>query len=274
VVYENCTFTGGGETTAVLTLNKTCYNIVFKNCIIDASPYNGVSINSYDGNIRDIRFEGCTFRSAARMGFECTDRGSTKNYQRIDLIDCIFEPSGSEAVSYDGNAGVPANCLIKNVTIKGAGNGPGNPLWKPEWSWRQAFEINGPTNMTMENLTVYLSYGTTLNLNGPASGDSGWKFTDCTFDMSRSYLACSPLVKYDVNGYGPALLFPTNMRGAVFANCTFNTGTNVRGRIADLTAGNSGNDFSTSTFTGNDHVKVRERSGATGNTWPAGTVFD
>ena len=76
VVYENCTFTGGGATTAVLTLNQACYNIVFRNCTIDASPYNGVSINSYNGNIHDIRFEGCHFLSAARMGFECTNRPS------------------------------------------------------------------------------------------------------------------------------------------------------------------------------------------------------
>ena len=275
VVYENCTFTGGGATTAVLTLNQACYNIVFRNCTIGASPYNGVSINSYNGNIHDVRFEGCHFLSAARMGFECTNRPDavTAGYQHIDLIDCVFEPSGSEAVSYDGES-LSGNCLIKNTLIKGAGNGPGNPLWNSAWTWRQAFEINGPINMTMDHLTVNLSYGTTLNLNGPASGNCGWTFTGCNFDMSQSYLNCSPLVSYDSNGYGPPLLFPTNMRGAVFANCTFNTGTNVRGRIADLTAGNSGNDFSTCTFTGNDHVKVRERSGVSGNTWPAGTDFD
>jgi hypothetical protein len=275
VVYENCTFTGGGPTTAVLTLNQSCYNIVFRNCTIDASPYNGVSINSYNGNIHDNRFEGCHFLPAACMGFECTNRpsGASAGWKRIDLIDCVFEPSGSEAVSYDGDGG-SGESLIKNTVIKGSGNGPGNPLWNSAWTWRQAFEINGPTNMTMDHLTVNLSYGTTLNLNGPASGDCGWTFRGCTFDMSRSYLNCSPLVSYDSNGYGPPLLFPVNMRNAVFANCTFNTGTNVRGRIADLTAGNSGNDFSTCTFTGNDHVKVRVRSGATGNTWPAGTVFD
>ena len=153
-------------------------------------------------------------------------------------------------MSYDGDGG-SGDSLIQNTLIKGSGNGPGNPLWSSAWTWRQAFEINGPTNMTMDRLTVNLSYGTTLNLNGPASGDCGWRFTGCNFDMSQSYLSCSPLVSYDSNGYGPPLLFPTNMRGAVFANCTFNTGTNVRGRIADLTAGNSGNDFSTCTFTGN-----------------------
>jgi len=275
VVYENITFTGGGATTAVLTLNQSCYNIVFRNCTIGASPYNGVSINSYNGNIHDVRFEGCHFLSAARMGFEVTNRpdAATAGYHNIDLIDCVFEPSGSEAVSYDGES-LSGDCLIKNVVIKGAGNGPGNPLWNSAWTWRQAFEINGPINMTMDHLTINLSYGTTLNLNGPASGDCGWTFTGCTFDMSQSYLTSSPLVSYDSNGYGPPILFATDMRNAVFANCTFNTGTNVRGRIADLTASNSGNDFSTSTFTGNDHVKVRERSGATGNIWPAGTVFD
>jgi Pectate lyase superfamily protein len=274
VVYENCTFTGGGATTAVLTINQPCYNIVFRNCTIDASPYNGVSINSYNGNIHDIRFEGCHFLSAARMGFEVTNRpdAATAGWKHIDLIDCVFEPSGSEAVSYDGDGG-SGNSLIKNVVIKGAGNGPGNPFWNSAWTWRQAFEINGPTNMTMDHLTVYLSYGATLNLNGPPTGDCGWKFINCNFDMSQSYLTCSPLVGYDSTGYGPPILFPNNMRHAVFANCTFNTGTNVRGRIADLVSSNGNNDFSTCTFTGNDHVKVRER-GSTGNTWPAGTVFD
>ena len=225
VVYENCTFTGGGATPAVLTLNQACYNIVFRNCTINASPYNGVSINSYNSNIHDVRFEGCHFLSAARMGFECTNRpsGASAGWKHIDLIDCVFEPSGSEAVSYDGDGG-SGDSLVQNTLIKGSGNGPGNPLWSSAWTWRQAFEINGPTNMTMDRLTVNLSYGTTLNLNGPASGDCGWRFTGCNFDMLQSYLSCSPLVSYDSNGYGPPLLFPTNMRGAVFANCTFNTG--------------------------------------------------
>jgi len=275
-VWQNCTFTSTSGAVAALTLHFGCNQLVFYKCTFSAAAWNAISINASGNDIHDITFDGCTVLTAARMGFECTNRpgAATTGYYNINLLNFVVQQSGSEGISFDGQ--YSGNCLLRNVLIKAAGNGPGTPGWRSEWTWRQAFEINGPTNMTMDHLTIYLSHSVTLNLNGPASGSSGWKFTDCSFDMSKCYLTCNPLCHYDWNGYGAPMAAGT-IRGAVFDHCTFNTGTNVRARIYEQNTADEGggNDFSTCTFIGNDHVKVRDRGyPGDGNKYPPGTVFD
>lgn len=234
VVYENCLFTGGLPTSnGVLTLNQPCYNITFRNCTIDSGPVNGVTIVDAGNTIHDVTFEGCTFKSSARMGFECISRGSsTAIYQRINLVNCTFEPQGDEAVSYDGPA-LPANCTISGVTIKGAGNNPAA-------TYGHAFEINGPTYFTISNMTVYRTRASMLNLTGKTS-DSHWSFTDCSFD------ATTKLQTVDMES-GARIVAANGMNGAVFTRCILNAASSAYnvGYLDNC----SNNDFRTSQLLG------------------------
>jgi hypothetical protein len=258
VVYENCTFTGGSADVArggVLTINRPCYNIVFRDCTIESGPGSGIKIVDAGGTVHDIRFEGCLIKSQPCMGFECISRppsGVTAGYSHIDLVDCTFEPQGSEAVSYDGD--YAGHCFIDNVLIKGSGTNMG------VYPWGQGFEINRPTYMTVRNMTIYRTGDSTLNLDTANS-----TFTDCTFDMSVNYIGAVSKDKYDAIVHG-------NITNAVFTRCTLKAGN--QGTIGLLSA-SSNNDFRTCTFSGTDdfHKRVVEMNGCGGNLYPAGTVL-
>ena len=67
----------------VLTINRPCYNIVFRNCIIETGPGTGIKIVDAGGTVHDIRFENCLIKSQPCMGFECNSRppaGVTKGF--------------------------------------------------------------------------------------------------------------------------------------------------------------------------------------------------
>jgi hypothetical protein len=260
VVYENCIFTGGSsdvDRAGVLTINRSCNNIVFRNCTIESGPGNGIKIVDAGGNVHDIRFENCTIKSQPRMGFECISRppsGVTAGYYNIDLIDCTFEPQGSEAVSYDGGP-ESGNCLIDGVLIKGSGTNLG------VYPWGQGLEINGPSSMTVRNTTIYRTGQSTLNLDTVGS-----TFTDCTFDMSMNYIGSVSKDRYDAIVHG-------NVTNCVFTRCTMKAAD--QGTVGYLYA-SSGNDLRTCTFSGASDFnrRVVQMNGCDGNLWPAGAVLE
>jgi hypothetical protein len=259
VVYENCIFTGNStdvDRRGVLTLNNSCYNIVFSNCTIKSGLGNGVKIVDAGGNVHDIRFENCTFESQPRMGFECISRppdGVTEGYYNVDLIDCTFETQGSEAVSYDGY--YASNCLIDGVLIKGSGTNMGT------YPWGEGLEINACSSFTVRNTTIYRTGADTLNLDTVGS-----TFTDCTFDMSVNYIGSVSKGTYDaiVKGY---------IADCVFDNCTM--AASNQGTVGLLNSPSSDNDFTTCTFSGDDnfHKRVAQYTGCSGNTFPVGAVL-
>ncbi len=266
VVYENCRFTGGSAditSGGVLSITKPCSNIVFRNCVIDSGPGQGIKIVDYGATVHDIRFENCTIRSQPCMGFECISRptaGRSGGYQRIDLINCTFEPQGSEAVSYDcdGDPRQCGNCLIDGVLIKGAGTNPNY--------WGQGLEINGPTNMTVRNTTIYRTRSCALNLNGKGVADCGWTFSDCLFDMTTSFQR----MPHDASA---GILVPFGMNGALFSRCTFNAGDVAWGN-AWLVDGCDNNDFRSCTLLGvGSYRRVYDDAGNANNLWPEGTLF-
>ena len=186
VVYEDCTFTGGlPDWNGVLTLTNPCHDITFRNCVIDSGPVNGVTIVDQGGTISNITFESCTFRSSKRMGFECISRGSgSSGYRSINLVNCTFEPQGSEVISYDGTA-ASGFSTISGCTLKGGGTvqrsgGMGSGL-----------ELNGITKMTVTNNRIYACANGLLNLQmgqmDGYTGDSKWVITDNIIDASTSY---------------------------------------------------------------------------------------
>jgi hypothetical protein len=191
-VYDNVAFSGGGNgdpsSSGVIEINSGAYNITFVNCTIEANADgvgDGVKIMDAGGTIHDITFQNCHFLSQPRMGFECINRPGDKEagYQHIDLIGCIFEPQGSEAISYDDDSpGAAGDCLLRANIIKGAGTNLAFP-------WGQALEINGPSNMTVSGNTFYAGRGDIWNLRRQTTSDCGWVFSDNKVDASMSVQA-------------------------------------------------------------------------------------
>ena len=76
--------------------------------------------------MHDITFHHCTFKYQPRMGFECNGRArrvAAPATVRVNLIDCTFEASAGEAISYDDNNGTAGRCPSSGNLVKGAGVG-------------------------------------------------------------------------------------------------------------------------------------------------------
>lgn len=182
VCFERVTFTGGGPMTAVISLTSAAYNLIFKDCVIaTGGGWNGVTINDSNGDIHDITFDGCTFMPQGRMGFECTSRptDAANGYERIHVINSIFEPQGSEAVSFDGGPNA-RDCIFSGNLIKGAGTNPAE-------EWGAGFELNGPSNFTVTNNTFWQTRHSIWNLQRHVTDDCGWVFNGNMLDASNQF---------------------------------------------------------------------------------------
>jgi hypothetical protein len=265
--FTRCQFVGGTTTqsSGPLNLKVACHTLTFTDCTIDEGNLinNGITINAVGAttNIHDILFDGCTIEESRRIGFECTNRSdSGSGYSNINMTDCTFEVQGGEAISYDCTSGASGGCTLTDVLIKGAGN-------STTYAWNQGFELNGCTDFTITRMTIYRTWGQTLNLqhNKAGSGNTEFVFTDCTFDQSVKYITRAGDAAYKcILWAGTA----SNLDGMVFDNCTFNVGTGITYRAVQLESGNDNNDFSTSTFTGTPQSSMIADSGS-GNSWPA-----
>jgi len=198
IVYDGVTFKSSrASQRATVTITKA-YNITIRNSVIEGSAWNAMSINS-TGSVHDITLQNVVIKSTQRMGFECTERGSTGFYN-ITLDRVTVEPSGSEGISFDGKG---HHITVTNTVIKGAGTRP------DLFSWGQGFEINGNTNVTVDGLTIYRTRGDGLNLSGP-SGSCNWTFRNLLVDASVNNLG-------SVSRGGSAnLIYAKNMNGATF----------------------------------------------------------
>lgn len=201
VIYDHVTFTGGSSTTAVVTISKSAYNITFRYCTIaTGGGWNGVSINDNLGKVHNITFDHVTFKAQKRMGIEITSRpvSTTQGYHHINITNSIFEPQGSEAVSYDGGAGAK-NCTFANNTVKGAGTNLAQ-------QWGAAFEVNGPSKFIVKNNRFYQSRGAIWNLQRHVTAASGWVFSGNVLDASHHVqkvpMKASSQVVSTINVYG------------------------------------------------------------------------
>jgi len=235
VDYVGCTFNGGNASTAVLTLNQTCYDLTFTDCTVGSGPWNGVTINVTNGNIHDITFTGCHILAAGRMGIECTQRptSNTVGYKNMKFIDDVIEPSGEEAMSFDGGY-FAADSLIDGCTINGSDNQT-SPLWSG------AIEINGPIYFTVQNTTIYACRKNAFNLEGPAGVNGHLVFTNDTVDYSVQKES------QPTDSSTARLTELQDVNGAVFANCKFILGSAWN---AGYWSNCSNNDLSTTTISG------------------------
>ena len=154
--FERVTFTGGGAMSGdgcVVSFEsgRAASYLTFRDCTIGANPFdgNGVSLNSLGwsgATYHDIVWQRCHFMGSPRMDLECTQRfdgmhAITAGYHTITVSDCLFEPSGSEAISFDatGRGGLST---ISGCTIKGAG-------WNSAYPWQEGVEFNHAVGMRL-----------------------------------------------------------------------------------------------------------------------------
>jgi len=196
-------------------------------------------ILDHNGCVTDITIDNCYFESGQFMGFACgtrpDDATATGIYQRVNLTNCTFAPSASEAVSYDGPA-FNANCTVSNLLIEGFGADPDTP-------YPDGFEITGPGGFTVSDVTIWGGRGPAWNLSGSTvSGVAvpcNWSFTNCVTDMTQGTVTSDgtqPIIAGDVNGstWNNCTFMPKVGSGdAWLEDCTNNTFTNCTWNGAD-----------------------------------------
>jgi hypothetical protein len=200
-VFRRVGFVGGGgmdsgEDQGVIRFSagRSASDIRFIDCGIGANSAdgNGVSMVSEGragGTYRRISWVRCRFEGSPRMNVEIIQRPDgehpvTRGYRRIDLIDCVFEPSGSESVSYDA-VGEAGDCTVSGCTFKGAG-------WNPAYPYGQGIEFNGPTGMRFVGNTVYRCRQAMINHKGTDGVLTATVIEGNTFDGTRSFIDVVP----------------------------------------------------------------------------------
>lgn len=241
-------FVGGGSMTSGedqgvirFSAGRNASFILFRDCVIGANSAdgNGVSIvdNGWSGaTYHDLTWQRCTFEGSPRMSFECIQRADgthepTTGYRAIDLIDCVFRPSGSEAVSFDAveDAGYS---LISGCTFEGAG-------WNEAYPWGQGVEFNRTRDMVFAGNTVYRCREAMINHSGELGVTTGTVLRDNVFDGSRSRIP-------DVPTRSVQVIYFNQVSGALFSGNVVRS--DVGGELL-YASRSSGNRFSGNRFT-------------------------
>ena len=109
---ERVHFKGGSGSANFYLNDSKATDCTFSDCLFTDNVNGGNGVQIVDKgtalkHYENIVFKRCTFRNNARMNFECIQRNDgapypvVSGYARIDLLDCVFEVSGSINVSYD-----------------------------------------------------------------------------------------------------------------------------------------------------------------------------
>lgn len=195
------TFVGGGSMTSgaeqgVIRFGdgRSASHITFRDCVIGANSAdgNGVSIvdNGWSGaTYHHLTWERCRFEGSPRMTFECIQRDDDVHpfetgYSAIDLVDCVFEPSGSETVSYDSKYRA-GRSRVSGCTFMGSG-------WNEAYPWGQGIEFNRVRDMRFVGNTVYRCRGAMINHSGDPGVPSRNVFRDNVFDATISHIDIVP----------------------------------------------------------------------------------
>ncbi len=203
VLFERVTFVGGGGSSDALIDSgvirfhegRRASFITFRACTIGRNSANGngvilVDRGRPDATYHDIVFERCHFLASPRMSFEAIQRPSgdeaiTTGYHGIDLIANLFEPAGSQAISYDADEGLAGDSLVSGNVIMGAGTNAAYP-------WGAGVEFNGVEAMRFVNNKVYRCRGSMINHQGYARAVSNNTFSNNVFDSTTSHIRLTP----------------------------------------------------------------------------------
>jgi hypothetical protein len=218
-VFRRVAFVGGGgmdsgEDQGVIRFSagRAASDIRFVACTIGANSADGngvsmVSSGRSGATYHDISWERCRFLGSPRMNLEVIQRLDGQGppdagYSHIDLLDCAFEPSGSENVSYDA-VGPAGDCTISGCTFYGSG-------WNRSYTYGQGVEFNGPTGMRFVGNTVYRCRGSMINHSGVVGVDAGTVIKDNLFDGTRTFIE-------EIPERASQTIFFSEVGGAVFS---------------------------------------------------------
>jgi hypothetical protein len=219
--FRRVTFVGGGgmssgEDQGVIRFSagRAASYIAFVGCTIGANSANGNGVSIVDNGWSSATYDHltwtrCRFLGSPRMDFECIQRAGgghpvTTGYRHIDLRDCVFEPSGSEAISFDSPFGNAGHSTISGCTIKGAGKDPAQ-------QFGQGIEYNGTTAMRFIGNTVYRCRSAMINHQGHLGTTTGTVFRGNTFDATKSFISPVPSARVQV-------IYLANVTGVTFAD--------------------------------------------------------
>jgi hypothetical protein len=247
IEFRRVTFVGGGgmrsgEDQGVIRFSagRSASHIRFLSCTIGANSANGNGVSMVSGGrptatYHDISWERCLFKSSPRMNLEVIQRPDGDGivgagYRRLDLIDCTFEPSGSENVSFDA-VGPAGDCTISGCVFYGAG-------WNAAYPYGQGVEFNGPTDMRFVRNTVYRCRGSMINHSSRLETTDGTVIRGNVFDATSSFIRAAP-------SRDAQTIFFSGVSGATFSGNTVRS--NVGGELLYLDE-SSGNRFTTNTW--------------------------
>ena len=250
VLFERVSFVGGGGSSDALIDSgvirfhegRRASFITFRACTIgrNSADGNGVTLvdrGRPDATYHDIVFERCHFLASPRMSFEAIQRPSgdeaiTTGYHGIDLIGNVFDPAGSEAISYDADGGLAGHSLVSGNVIMGAGT-------NAAYQWGQGVEFNGVEGMRFVNNRVYRCRGAMINHQGVVGAVTDNTFTGNVFDSTVSHIKSKP------SAWSGVIEF-LNVNGSQFADNIVRT--NVGGQQVVL-YGSSDNGFARNELT-------------------------
>ncbi len=200
-LFQHVTFVGGGGMSSgadqgVIRFQegRAASSISFQDCTIGANSGggNGVSMvsNGWSGaTYQDISWHRCHFLGSPRMTAEIIQRPDgvhpvSVGYRGIDFVQCLFDPSGSETLSYDavGDAGYST---VAGCTFKGAG-------WNQSYPWGQGVEFNAVKGMRFLGNTMYRCRGAMINHTGVAAGGTASEFGNNVFDGTVTFIQAVP----------------------------------------------------------------------------------
>jgi len=247
-LFDHVTFVGGGPMSSdddqgVIRLagGRGASFITFRSCTIGANSADGNGVSIVDSGwsgatYHDISWQDCHFLGSPRMTFECIEyldgrHTQTTGYYNIDLRDCLFEPSGSQTISYGGKGSFSGRSTISGCTIKGAG-------WNSAYPWGQGVEFNGVVGMQFTGNTVDRCRGSMINHQGYAGTTTANVFSGNTFDGTTSHISAAPTATTTCITY-------INVTGSRFDDNLVKS--NAGGQLVYL-SGSSGNTFSGDTL--------------------------
>lgn len=265
VLFEDCTFEGTnqaipGDLAGVLTIGWTAsnYNLTFRNCTFQRNEGAGSGGSGWPGvngikavwGVHDITFDHCTFEAFSRFSIEVwSDNTPTRHPYNVAVYDCVFEPAGSQCISWSGGRN-PMDSVVAGCTFKGYGT-------NPDRLGGACVEVAGSHHIVTRDCEIWTGSGSALNVSACNGGGPSYLYFEDVrvyFDSAHLYQSRRPWVYSSIFGCD-------GMNYSRWVRCHFNTGdattcadsagyTGEGGAPTMWSLTDTHNDFSSSTITG------------------------
>lgn len=262
VLFEDCVFESTnqnlpGDLAGVLTIGWTAKNrnLTFRNCTFkrnvgagSGSAWAGVNGVKLIYGAHDITFDDCVFEEFSRFSMEVwSDDDPANRPYNIAVHDCVFEPAGSQCISWSGGRN-PLYSIVDGCVFKGYGTDPTR-------AWGACLEFAGSHHIVTRNSDIWTGSGSAFNVNNVrAPSHLYFKNVRVYSDSAHLYQSNPPSMYSNIFGCD-------GMSYSRWADCRFDTGdatiqvdaagyTGEAGAPTQWSLTNRHNDFAGSTITG------------------------